>query len=412
MRVLFFANSTSTPKSIKHGYNGTGWIASLQNELAKRTDIQIAVACIANYVNEKIYSDNVTYYFIQRLSKTFGEKILGGLQYKSNKYELKRWPYYEQEFAKIINDFNPDIIHIFGSEFYYGLVASLTRIPVVLHIQGILNPYLNAWFPPGISPMSFYFQDFNPYRIWHRFQIHAEWHRECYREREIFHRVNNFIGRTDWDKACTMTLNPNAKYFYGSEILRPVFYESKEREIPNKATIITTISQPMYKGYDMILKTAQLIKSVIGDSFIWQVYGNIEPRYMERNTGIRHDKVNVELCGVATAEQLHKSLLNSSVYFHPSYIDNSPNSVCEAQITGCPVVVTDVGGVSSLVQNRIDGYIVPANDPYMAAYRIISLIKDSDINYKMGQEAKKNALMRHDRKKIIDDLLETYNQIL
>lgn len=48
----------------------------------------------------------------------------------------------------VIDDFKPDVIEVFGSESFMGLVAKKTKIPVVLHIQGVLTPYFNAYFPP------------------------------------------------------------------------------------------------------------------------------------------------------------------------------------------------------------------------------------------------------------------------
>lgn len=51
----------------------------------------------------------------------------------------------------IIEDFQPDIIHVFGSEWCFGLVEKYTNIPVVIHMQGSLPPYANAAFPPGYN---------------------------------------------------------------------------------------------------------------------------------------------------------------------------------------------------------------------------------------------------------------------
>ena len=41
---------------------------------------------------------------------------------------------------------------------------------------------------------------------------------------------------------------------------------------------------------------------------------------------------NITLRGIVSAEELANSLSEATVYVHPSYIDNSPNSICEAQV--------------------------------------------------------------------------------
>ena len=104
--------------------------------------------------------------------------------------------------------------------------------------------------------------------------------------------------------------------------------------------------------------------------------------------------------------------MKSTVYVHPSYIDNSPNSICEAQLQGIPVIACNVGGVSSLIEHGKSGILVPANDPTLAASHIYSLYLDQNKNLKLGQKAKEIASVRHNRGRIVDELINTYLQIL
>ena len=47
-----------------------------------------------------------------------------------------------REFAKVIADFRPDLIHVNGSEYNYGWIISQVApsVPTVLSIQGLLGP--------------------------------------------------------------------------------------------------------------------------------------------------------------------------------------------------------------------------------------------------------------------------------
>lgn len=103
----------------------------------------------------------------------------------------------------------------------------------------------------------------------------------------------------------------------------------------------------------MVLKTAKLLVENLKLDFEWRIFGNINPRFVERLTGIETKAVNVKLCGVASASMLKDELLRASVYVHTLYIDNSPNSVCEAQIMGLPTIVTHVGGSYSLIEEGV-----------------------------------------------------------
>lgn len=122
--------------------------------------------------------------------------------------------------------------------------------------------------------------------------------------------------------------------------------------------------------------------------------------------------MNVTLLGVLNAEQLKHELLNSTLYFHPSYIDNSPNSVCEAQMLGISCIGTNVGGVSSIIEDGKTGFLVPANDPIQATFLIKQIFDDSTQNLQVGINAQKIAKKRHDKQQIVDSLVDLYKHLI
>lgn len=413
MKVLLFANSPLVPRT-KNGknYNNSGWIKSLQEEMQKVADVKIGVCCISSCQEKLITEEGVIYYKVKLIGKSLKEKVIVGFRPSIDKYEIIRCERYVKEFKKVVDDFNPDIIHIFGSEFYYGLITSYITIPIVLHLQGILSACSYAYFPPSVSYWQLMWKDRNLKQLYSNIQQYAYWKRCCKREKRILSTVLHVIGRTAWDKQAMQILNPKARYHYGGEILRPEFYEVSERRIPDKIVLTTTISNPPYKGFDLVLKIAYILKCEVGLEFEWNVFGNVSPKFWERHTGINCKDVNLYVRGVASAYQLREALLKSTLYFHPSYIENSPNSVGEAQILGVPVVATNVGGTSSMVEHGKTGYLFPATDPYMGAYFVQDLISNIDKNIQMGIYSKKVALERHKKETIIEELLDTYKTII
>ena len=419
MRILWFTNTMScyTPvgNDFSRGYNGGGWISSAERIIKTEKDIELAVSFICDNQPFKQIQKEVAYYPVPSYNccETRYSGFIKDLLYAGSfKKERAKWHYYTDYYNKIISDFRPDVIHVWGSEFYSGLVSMITKTPVVLHIQGSLIPYYNAFLPPFFSWKSFIFSTWNPFRVLRQYVIKKQWEMDCYREQEIYNNVNMFLGRTEWDKSVSHVLNPSSHYFHVDEILRDVFYKNGTRVFPQKLTIVTTISHPIYKGFDLILKTAKLLKDRLHLDFEWNCYGNVNPSLIEKQTGINHSDVNVILKGVISPEELYKAELESTLYFHPSYIDNSPNSLCEAQILGIPVVCTDVGGVSSLVQNKITGFTIPANDPFQGATIIEMLYMNKELNYRIGDAGKAEAQKRHNVERIKNQLLYVYNSVI
>lgn len=415
MRILWF---TSLPcgykqSSGKRGYNGGGWIDAVEQEIKKRQNIELGVCFPMNDQPFKTFWDGVAYYPIKNHKKAVKDKIIDAVRFNDVTRDKAVWGQYVSQIDNAIADFKPDVIQIFGSEVYIQLAAlSNNNIPKILHIQGLLNPIFNTLMPYSISMRDFYFLDCNPFKIYKRYMEIQYWKRNCYRERTIIKNIYNFIGRTKWDERTINILNPDAKYYYGEEIMRSVFYEERERMLPQKLTIVTTISAPFYKGYDLILKTANVLKNLLNIDFCWKVFGNVNPVFIEKMLNLKHDQLNICLEGSVNADRLKDELTNCTLYVHTSYIENGCNSIIEAQLSSCCPIANYVGGLSTTIQDGVTGYLVPSNDPYQTAYLINKLYNDVDLNLQIGRQAREVALKRHDKDKIVDELIKTYKSIL
>ena len=392
MRVLWFSPTPSLYSSYSNSHNGGGWISSLEQIVRSVNDISLGVAFKLDGQKPKNIIDDVTYYCID--SKSNGV----------------------QKYIEIIDDFKPDIIQIFGSENEFGDICSHTDIPVVIHMQGCLLPYHNALFPVGMNKFDFLIG--RGLTLRRRFM---GWRSEPSFRRRAEHEINTirsckfFMGRTDWDKALVSLFNPDAKYFHCEEALRDSFLNMDKHWVPSsqdKIKIISVISNPWYKGVDLILKTAKLLKQFTKLDFEWNVFGVSDIRFYEYKYGIVAKNVNVNIRGSVGKEVLVNELCNSSVYVHPSYIDNSPNSVCEAQLIGIPVLATNVGGIPTLVKDGETGFLFPANDPYMLANLIKMVVNDRALSVKLCASEISVAKARHNPDSIKTTLLNVYNYIL
>lgn len=380
---------------------GGGWVSALESAVASRSDIELGVSFLHPFSHGKERHGNVTYYPMQRPQSSFCRVGRFFRIAAQDKIELDLC-------KRVVDDFRPDIIQVFGTESSFGLISRETDIPVVIHLQGLMGPYMNAWVPPGYRMWDYVTRGSrNPLRIALGLRALAFNRHAAERELEIMHSCKAFLGRTDWDHAFVSLHAPGARYFSCWEALRPCFYEPGVWTPPATPVFVSTISGPLYKGHDMILKTARMLKESGLFGFEWRVYGVGDIRFAERKTGIRAADVGVRSAGVATAEKLRAALLSCSVYVHPSYIDNSPNSVCEAQVLGVPVVATNVGGVASLFSADRSCCLIPANDPLMAADRIKKALTDPN-SFTSNREL---CCLRHSPIQIANLLVSIWHQV-
>ena len=401
MRVLWFSLTPSNYAFQAGGYNGGGWISSLESAVAARGDVELGVAFLHPSASGKERRGSVVYYPMRR-PQSFPARI-------DRFFRIAAQDRLELELCKaVVDDFRPDVIQVFGTEGSFGLIARETDIPVVVHLQGLMGPYLDAWVPPGYTMLDYARRGSrNPVRIAFGLRALAFNRHAAVREREVMRCCKAFLGRTGWDRAFVSLHAPQARYFTCWEALRPCFYGPGEWAPPARPMLVSTVSSPLYKGHDTILRTARTLAESGLAGFEWRVYGVGDLRFAERKTGVRAADVGVRPMGVATAEELREALLHASVYVHPSYIDNSPNSICEAQVLGVPVVSTAVGGVPSLFASDRLRCLVPANDPLATAARIREALGSPE-PFRSDREA---CLERHSPSAIVDGLLRVWESI-
>lgn len=409
MKVLWLTN-TPPAKVTKVGkYNGGGWVSSLMGLLP--SDVELAVSYISNDGELTFESDGVKYY---RIPDAYNSSAAGRFC-KMLGFDSRESEYLLDSMSAVMQDFKPDIIEVFGSEHIYGMIAGRTDVPVVLHIQGILAECWKHFLPEGMSMFQYANSGGSLRGFLGKLYYADSFRKRSVRESEIFATLKNYIGRTAWDRQYVNSVAPEARYYHLDEVLREPFYDNAGRwcslQISGKPVIVSTISEAPYKGADVVLRAARKLKDS-GLDFEWKVYGNVNATFFEKFTGIRAKDANVRFDGVIDAESLAEALCSASVYVHPSYIENSPNSLCEAQMIGVPSVATDAGGVSSIVNNGVDGILVPAGDFGAVADNICRIIEDKRLASSLSSASVEVAVNRHDRDKIAAGLMTIYNELL
>jgi len=405
MKILWFS-PTGSLYGNSFSFYGGGWVASLEKIAHKIPNLELAIAFEHKDSCFKAEKNGVSYYPIDIFSKK-----LNRIRKKFN-FSLEE-KLIIPHCIKIIDDFKPDAIHIFGSEWCWGLIQAHTNIPSVIHIQGSIPPYDNAK-TPGIG----FLEEFFSYKLYRKIEfikrkIFNE-NKRAKREERILSMTKYFMGRTEWDLSISKIYAPNSKYFYCSEALRENFAENTKRwSYPErqKIIILTIGHGNSLKGIDVVLKTAKLLKERTDLDFEWRLIGIKDVKNYEKITNIKTNNVNVVACGALSADELKNELLNANICAHPSYADNSPNAVCEAQILGLPVVASYVGGISSLIEHKFNGLLAPANDPWMLASYILKIAENRAFAEQLGKNAFETASKRHNSDEIISDLMNIYQTI-
>ena len=98
--------------------------------------------------------------------------------------------------------------------------------------------------------------------------------------------------------------------------------------------------------------------------------------------------------GYLKGEKLAKAYASADVFVFPSTTDTFGNVILEAQASGLPVIVSDLGGPKELVHDGRTGIITKAHDVEDFARAIDKITRDSDLRTRMGRDARQQVVDR------------------
>jgi colanic acid/amylovoran biosynthesis glycosyltransferase len=93
----------------------------------------------------------------------------------------------------------------------------------------------------------------------------------------------------------------------------------------------------------------------------------------------------LKFVGYQSQDAVCQYLHNSDIFVLPSFSEGLPVALMEALAAGVPVVTTAIAGISELVENGINGYLVPPGTVEPLKKRLIQLLEDADLRQRMGQ---------------------------
>ncbi len=338
----------------------------------------------------------------------------------------------QNQFAAILKQELPDIVHIFGTEFSHTLdmvnaCESLNLLDkTVINIQGLVSIIANHYYAnlPINAVNAYTFRDFIK-------QDNIKLQAKKFGDRgkseiEALKKARHVIGRTDWDKACTTQINSNVKYHFCNETLRDAFYENSwDINKCQRHSIFLSQAQYPIKGFHNMLEAMPHILARFKDAHIYVTgkspldasgIAKLKQTYYNKYLGELIKKYSLQdkitFLGSLSEKEICDRFLKSHVFVSASSIENSPNSVGEAMILGVPTVSSHVGGVANMLAHDTDGFLYQHDAPYMLAHYVCEIFAKDDLAQAFSKKAHAHAKFTHDKKKNLTDIKSIYQEIL
>ena len=329
---------------------------------------------------------------------------------------------------EVIERFTPDIIHLHGTEFSLAVAmcnANDKQRPIVANIQGLADAYTR--YADGGLSLKDKLLNITPldiYRGTYMLTARKRLARRGANEVAIVQRLTDIIGRTAWDRVHAESINPDIHYHFCNETLRPAFYEGKQwtlADCKSHSVFVSNSGEPL-KGAHQIIRVLPLLigrypdikvriigRNVLSNKFRDLIHFMGYQLYLRRLISLLGVAEHVEFLGSLSEQEMRDAFLHAHVYALTSSIENSPNSLCEAQIIGTPAIASYVGGVPTLVEDGKTGLLYRYEEYEMLAAHIDSA--ESELRT-LSEAEIAVATARHDGTKNAQTLIDIYQTIL
>jgi glycosyltransferase involved in cell wall biosynthesis len=413
MKILWITHSpfpiVSNQLQLKN--EASGWVLSSANALIDRySEINLAVASFYNgHKLNEIKIGRITHFLVPEKPGT-------------NRGDDKN----DYLWRQIKNQFNPELIHIHGTErpHCYSYIRACGSENVVVSIQGIIS-IIEKYYYGGISKIellkSITFRDIVKFDT--VFSQRCILRKQGIYEKLIIQKVNHVIGRTSWDRAHVWSINPIAKYHFCNETLRPLFYRN-HWSIEHCEKFSIFVSQAYYpiKGFHQLLKALPIVQKHFPNVKVYVAGNNFcTSRGIKINGFGRFIKslINkyklanlIVFTGTLSEEAMCKRFINSHLFINPSAIENSSNSIGEAQILGVPCIASYVGGTPDMIEQGETGLLYRFEEVEMLAANICRIFSDNKLALNISEKSRIMAEKRHDNNRNATNLYNIYSKII
>ncbi len=375
--------------------NGSGaWLRRLNDHLKEKypDDFQSAIVAPEN----RVFKKTKIFRLKPPLMGVFvGNPELPGVKRYSkftNQELIQLYNYYVLRFSKAVEKFRPHLIHVFHTAFLPPVarqVANLYKIPYIITTHG--------------SDL-YYFKEDGRFRSQVRdasarskfITANSNWTRDWYLQ---------MFGRDLAKRTKTIPAGVSNSIDFS----RDVSWIDKKYAFKYEHMVLFTGRLTEHKGVEYLIKAARQIKAevvILGDG--------PERKYLE-SLIVKYKLQNVRMLGYFSQRlgEINDFYLRADVYVAPSVWSEPLGLVIlESMVHKTPVIVTRRGGVSTIVKDGYNGFLVRPKSANILTEKVNLLLNDDKLRYKMGERAYRTVVERFNWDRIATKFYNLYDKAL
>ncbi len=189
-----------------------------------------------------------------------------------------------------------------------------------------------------------------------------------------------------------------------------------EKEIPQKAhlnelRLIAVGRFHWVKGYSILIDALKILKVSNTKFQLKLIAGNDIPEEIIFAIHQAHLSQNIEIIGNLPHPKVIEMMGNSDMLILPSVNEGIANVVIEAMAIGTPVISSNCGGMTEVIEHGVNGLLFNNRDAQALANQIDILSKmDSNQIFEMVQHARSKITTMFTRERMLNEFEQFYNE--
>jgi glycosyltransferase involved in cell wall biosynthesis len=183
--------------------------------------------------------------------------------------------------------------------------------------------------------------------------------------------------------------------------------------IPAAAPLVTMVARVIRsKGVEEFVAAARLVREVWRDAHFLLV-GPADRDSVDSFSAAELAELAQVVHWPGARSDIPHVLAASDLFVLPSYMrEGIPRVLLEAAAMGLPLVTTDTPGCNDVVQDGVNGCLVPPRDPAALACAIGRLLADPELCRAFGRRSRERAVERFDLGVVVEATAAHYTQLL
>jgi glycosyltransferase involved in cell wall biosynthesis len=309
---------------------------------------------------------------------------------------------------RLMDRVRPHIVHAFDTKpgVYACLAARLAGVPVVI---GTVTGLGSLYGEDGLHP-----------------QIVREVYEKLQRLASQHADLTVFQNEDDREEFVSRRVVPAGKaaLIAGSgvptDILDPARISDAERQqvreslaIPADALLVTMVSRVIRsKGVEEFAAAAQQVRQRLPEAHFLLV-GPADKDSVDNFSARELGEFSRVVNWPGARKDIPQVLAASDLFVLPSYLrEGIPRVLLEAASMGLPLITTDSPGCNDVVENGVNGCLVPARDPGALSQAIVDLLGQPEVRQRFGRASRRRAVERFDLSVVVAQTSKYYRELL